>query len=899
MKLRFNKSFRLSLTALSVAFCSTVAFSEESGQSTQTHIESFQAPDGETYSAISLSLKPAQVQTRVPHDHVILMDTSASQVGEHRLHALSVLKFFLNSLPKEDRISLVAVDVAAKKLTAGFVSPKSNSARIAYAKLQDRVPAGATNLHQAISFGLDSLDGKRKNSVVYIGDGMSTANLITPAILRKLLVKLHRREVPVHSYVVGPRTDVALLGIIGQYTGGMVLIDAKDERKNSAETAGRALSKAVGQPVYYPETINFNSKSLSLLPETALPVRLDRETIYLAKGDLNSRSVITLSGSKTKSLQWTLPSDSHKSGNSFLAALWNRAAQDRGLSVSLAGNNVLNAARESFNNKIENLIALGERSVTRRDLKQAEKIGLAITQLDPGNVNAKVLLGAANKVKIRTASQQQPKTNDNLDFDGPAKPAGQKDKPLDLITEQEQYLQIIEQKMRLEVSRTIEEARQISSEEPDDAIFLLKRAFGLVTASTDISPNIRRQLAKRLNDVLIDVQNQREVNDLKRIRLQERLAQQEAQERLIQEMQLEEEKLEQLIDRVRALVIEGIHGNADAYEEAEAVARAAVLTRPGNGPSAAALFNSEAAGQLDKAFRMRSLRADRFLETLHQVELSHVPFPDEPPIRWPSAEVWKALTERRRKWASVDLRKNSPAEDRILAALNETTELEFVDNPLVDALSFIGDLHNITILPKEAALAEDGIALDEPINLVLSGISLRSALRIMLQPLGLTYVIEDEVMKITTEIDAEEVMTTRVYPVGDLVIPITTPQSAGIGQGLGGGGGVGGGQGGGGQFGGGQGGGGGGAGLFSIPSASLPKTKTTKRSSILRVKNNSVGDPEVDGLLQDILGRKTTHKSTTRRTQGVARVKGTLPKSSSVRFDNSTIQSIKKKPTQK
>jgi hypothetical protein len=88
----------------------------------------------------------------------------------------------------------------------------------------------------------------------------------------------------------------------------------------------------------------------------------------------------------------------------------------------------------------------------------------------------------------------------------------------------------------------------------------------------------------------------------------------------------------------------------------------------------------------------------------------------------------------------------------------------------------------------------------------------------------LTYVIEDEVMKITTSAKAGEKLQTRVYPVGDLVIPIITPRVGGLGGGIGGGGaaggigggGFGGGGLGGGGFGGGGGGFGGGSGFFNV-----------------------------------------------------------------------------------
>ena len=275
-----------------------------------------------------------------------------------------------------------------------------------------------------------------------------------------------------------------------------------------------------------------------------------------------------------------------------------------------------------------------------------------------------------------------------------------------------------------------------------------------------------------------------------------------------------------------------------------------------------------------------------------------MPFPDEPPVRWPAAEVWKALTERRAKWASVDLHRNSPAEERIQAALSETTEVEFVDTSLKDAMEFVADLHDITIILNETALSEEGIASDEPITQVLSGISLRSTLKIILEPLGLTYIIEDEVMKITTEIDAEEQLSTRVYPVGDLVIPIVQPQAGGLGQGLGGTGGIGGagGQTGGGQFGAGGGGVGGngmgggmGGGLFSLPPAKLPQGKKN-----IAPKVKPLQDAEVQQLLNGILKQDKTSQVIRPVGQAFAQVKDPLPKKP-FRFDNKTIESIKSK----
>jgi len=320
--------------------------------------------------------------------------------------------------------------------------------------------------------------------------------------------------------------------------------------------------------------------------------------------------------------------------------------------------------------------------------------------------------------------------------------------------------------------------------------------------------------------------------DQDRILQIERTAVIQAKELATEQLMQRDEQIEHLIDKVRSLMDEGYGGNADAFERAEEVARASFELAPYAGVTSAAIFDSEAAGQLDKAQRLRYLRYDKFLAQLHQCELAHVPFPDEPPILYPAPEVWKAITERRQKWASVDLVRYNPTEVKIRGALSKPTTVEFLDLPLEDCLTFLREYHNINIFVDRATLIDEGVALDQPITLRLAGLSMRSVLKLLLEPLQLTYVIEDEVMKITTSAKAGEKLSTRVYPVGDLVIPITTPRTGGLAGGLGGGGaagGIGGGFGGSGGLGGGglggvggggigSGGFGGGGGFFNIPS---------------------------------------------------------------------------------
>jgi type II secretory pathway component GspD/PulD (secretin) len=109
----------------------------------------------------------------------------------------------------------------------------------------------------------------------------------------------------------------------------------------------------------------------------------------------------------------------------------------------------------------------------------------------------------------------------------------------------------------------------------------------------------------------------------------------------------------------------------------------------------------------------------------------------------------------------------SAVQEKIEATLNQRTELNFADASLTDVMDFIKDLHQVQILIDERALQDQGIDPSKTINLEVSGITLRSALRVLLEREDLTYVVEDEVLKITTRAAIMR-QQTRVYPVADL-----------------------------------------------------------------------------------------------------------------------------------
>jgi beta-lactamase regulating signal transducer with metallopeptidase domain/Leucine-rich repeat (LRR) protein len=92
----------------------------------------------------------------------------------------------------------------------------------------------------------------------------------------------------------------------------------------------------------------------------------------------------------------------------------------------------------------------------------------------------------------------------------------------------------------------------------------------------------------------------------------------------------------------------------------------------------------------------------------------------------------------------------TPATRKILSALGDDTRLEFIEKPLADVVAFLKDQHAVPIRLDEPRLRVADVASDAPITRNLKGITLHSALRLILAQLGLTYVICDDALVITT-----------------------------------------------------------------------------------------------------------------------------------------------------
>jgi len=118
----------------------------------------------------------------------------------------------------------------------------------------------------------------------------------------------------------------------------------------------------------------------------------------------------------------------------------------------------------------------------------------------------------------------------------------------------------------------------------------------------------------------------------------------------------------------------------------------------------------------------------------------------------------------------------APAEEKLLKALDKPTTVEFIDLPLEDCLTFLHDYHGINIWIDRHTLTDEGVALDAPVSLKLADAKLESILNLILGPHELDWIIQDEVLKITTRAWAQQHPEVRTHPVQALLDAGHTPE---------------------------------------------------------------------------------------------------------------------------
>jgi len=123
--------------------------------------------------------------------------------------------------------------------------------------------------------------------------------------------------------------------------------------------------------------------------------------------------------------------------------------------------------------------------------------------------------------------------------------------------------------------------------------------------------------------------------------------------------------------------------------------------------------------------------------------------------------------------ASVDLShspQQSHARREIEQALDSQASIDALDEPLIDVIRGLRESSEINFVLDVPAIEREGVTTNTSVSLKLSGITLRSALRILLSDLNLAWVIEDGAIRITSAAQAADTFHVEAYRVGKLLV---------------------------------------------------------------------------------------------------------------------------------
>ncbi|NOX53666.1 MAG: hypothetical protein GXP27_04370 [Planctomycetes bacterium] len=109
--------------------------------------------------------------------------------------------------------------------------------------------------------------------------------------------------------------------------------------------------------------------------------------------------------------------------------------------------------------------------------------------------------------------------------------------------------------------------------------------------------------------------------------------------------------------------------------------------------------------------------------------------------------------------------------DDVEARLQRRLAVQFLETPLEDCLNWISEELKLDILIDRAALAEEGVTADTPVTLEIryTRLTVATILDLILKPLGLSYLIDDGFLRVTTAVECEEAEQLRVYDCSDLI----------------------------------------------------------------------------------------------------------------------------------
>jgi len=312
--------------------------------------------------------------------------------------------------------------------------------------------------------------------------------------------------------------------------------------------------------------------------------------------------------------------------------------------------------------------------------------------------------------------------------------------------------EVATQKAEADIRLAVRTAQNLSTTDPGKALERFKDALTLVEDSRTLSDErksaLRSMLKDRIRVTELAVAAPKDSGDVdKKIRKATQKAEDE-------KLAAEKDQIRRLLDGIQGLQKEGKLG------QAKLLAGDLASRFPSTPAATAADKIASASGQLADNRELKLARERSAGGALRQVEQSAVPPNGD--IQFP--KDWKERTKNR-----GNLRQTlTTKEQAIIRGLNSVISPTFKDSHLEDVIEYLQTYIGQPIVLDPQALDAAGVKYDTPVTVKAKAVTVRTVLKMVLRDLGLTYVIKDELIQVTTPDKAKDMMIVKVYPIADL-----------------------------------------------------------------------------------------------------------------------------------
>ncbi|MCG8587415.1 MAG: hypothetical protein MI757_22135 [Pirellulales bacterium] len=335
---------------------------------------------------------------------------------------------------------------------------------------------------------------------------------------------------------------------------------------------------------------------------------------------------------------------------------------------------------------------------------------------------------------------------------------------LSLVEQAEAKQRMLAKQVESDVMRRQRVARDLLKDEPKAALDKLKETRAMVEG-TELKTDYRDRLLRRV-DRSIDEAKKYIADNRSQIELDER--NRSLLDEIDREQQVKldvQQRLAELVDEFNTL------NDEQRFREAELIVKKAEKLAPKDPlvvqikTTAMFIRRNASNGQLQERHEAGVWGA------LDSVAHSSVPYDDRNPVTY--IDSWDQLSESRRQYERSGARLRTKKELEIEQKLKTPVLMKFNEEPLSEVMSHLSKVAGIDIFLDPRGLSAEGVSTDTPVSLKLNNeISLKSALNVILNQLQLGYVIEDEMLKITSLSTRENDIYAQTYNVADLIIAI-------------------------------------------------------------------------------------------------------------------------------